>query len=87
MKEGFRERERNLGLNHTMTECKYLPRAKCQTSMNVSKLIFFLLVGFEKFKYVASLHMDEVGRIKHTSLIIQMKELGVSSINLIDGMN
>lgn len=29
----------------------------------------------------------EVGRIKHTSLIIQMKELGVSSINLIDGMN
>lgn len=58
MKEGFRERERNLGLNHTMTECKYLPRAKCQTSMNVSKLIFFLLVGFEKFKYVASLHMD-----------------------------
>lgn len=54
MKEGFRERERNLGLNHTMTECKYLPRAKCQTSMNVSKLIFFLLVGFD----VASLHMD-----------------------------
>lgn len=28
------------------------------SDMNVSKFIFFLLVGFEKFKYVASLHMD-----------------------------
>lgn len=48
---------------------------------------FFLLVGFEKFKYGMLYIWMEEGRIKHTSLIIQMKELGVLSINLIDGMN
>lgn len=87
MREGFRERERNLGLNHTMTECKYLPRAKCQTSMNVSKLIFFFWWVLRSLNMWLLYIWMEVGRIKHTSLIIQMKELGVSSINLIDGMN
>lgn len=56
--EGGIQRERNFGLNYIMIECKYLFRVKCQIFMNVSKFIFFFLVGFEKFKYVVFLYMD-----------------------------
>lgn len=66
MREGFRERERDLGLNHTVTECKYLPKAKCQTSMNVSKLNFFFFWSvLRSLNMWHALHMDG-GRQKKT---------------------
>lgn len=59
MREGFRERDLKIGLNHTVTECKYLPKAKCQTSMNVSKLNFFFFWSvLRSLNMWHALHMD-----------------------------